>query len=117
MNLNNKPIKELKKIADDLFRKYVHASHPEKWTCPTCDTRMENKLFQVGHAFRRNETAVRYHKKAATLQCQICNYDCEDLKPFMIDLYGPEWEDEMIAARQQDIRRWDLIEIIENLKS
>jgi hypothetical protein len=112
-----KSIGDLKKTADDLFRKKVHAMYPDWLNCPTCGENMQNKYLQVGHAFRRNDTVVRYDLRAATLQCQPCNYADEDLEPYFIEKYGPEWVAEMAAKRRVDIRRAELIEIIENLKA
>jgi hypothetical protein len=77
---------------------------------------MENKRMQVGHAFRRNETATRYDLRAATLQCEVCNYADKDLEPYFVEKYGKEWIDEMAVKRRVDIRRAELVEIIENLR-
>jgi hypothetical protein len=115
--MNNKSISELKKTADDLFRKAIHAMYPEWLNCPTCGVNMENKRMQVGHCFRRNETATRYDLRAATLQCEVCNYADKDLEPYFVEEYGPEWIDEMTAKRRVDIRRAELVEIIEKLKT
>ena len=114
--MNNKSIPQLKKTADDLFRKAIHAMHPEWLNCPTCGVNMENKRMQVGHAFRRNETSVRYDLRAATLQCEVCNYADKDLEPYFVEKYGSEWIDEMTVKRRVDIRRAELIEIIDNLR-
>jgi hypothetical protein len=78
---------------------------------------MENKRMQVGHAFRRNETSVRYDLRSATLQCEVCNYADKDLQPYFVEKYGWQWIDEMTIKRRVDIRRAELVEIIDNLKN
>ena len=87
-------IKQLKKIADTLFSKYIRARDHN--TCVLCGS---TERPQCGHLLSRSASATRWDETQCFCQCSSCNFKHEfNAYPFIkwfIEKYGKEKLDEI----------------------
>lgn len=124
-----KTIRQLKKVAWDLFSKYTRLCDclrttgcPAFGLCITCGKRYHFKLLQAGHFIPGRHNANLFNERGCHAQCYNCNVNLRgntlEYRRQIISLYG-EGADEEIEAEARQIKKFspvELEELIENLK-
>ena len=105
-------MKDLIKLADDLFSQYIRLRDSNAagyGNCISCTTNVFWKYATCGHFVKRRYLILRWDKKNAFLQCPMCNVaDSEEMMRLgIVQRYGEEGE-EMInycLARKNSLEK------------
>jgi len=121
--------KTLAKVLDDtavLMQKYVRlkdfAFNGGYCKCVTCGKTGHWKEFDGGHWISRTYTKHKIAESNIHPQCKGCNRFShkihEEYTMFMIDYYGKDFVDEMIATKREVMKydRQELLDIQKDLK-
>ena len=125
-----KTVGQLKKVAWDLFSKYIRFRDCLRTTgcssfglCITCGKRYHFKLLQAGHYIAGRHNANLFNERGCHAQCYNCNINLKGNTPEyrrqIIKLYG-EGADEEIEAEARQSKQYkplELEELIESLKA
>jgi hypothetical protein len=115
-------ISSLEKKADAVFSQYIRLRDADEGgtvSCVTCQKLLFWKEAHCGHFIKRGNRAVRYDEKNCNSQCPRCNHflggNDAVYAVFIIDRYGRETYDELMAARGKECKRYrsDYLELIE----
>ena len=118
-------ISSLEKKADAVFSQYIRLREADEGgtvACVTCQKLLHWKDAHCGHFVKRQHRSVRFDEKNCNVQCLRCNFFLSGndaaYAVFIIDRYGRETYDELMAARNKEFKRYrtDYLELIETYK-
>ena len=125
-----KTVRQLKKVAWDLFSKYIRLCDCLRTTgcssfglCITCGKRYHFKLLQAGHFVPGRHNANLFNERGCHAQCYNCNINLKgntlEYRRQIIKLYGVG-ADEEIEVEARQVKQYKLLELeefIEDLKA
>jgi len=119
-------ISSLENKLDRIYSEYIRRKDADEGgttSCVTCQKLMFWKDAHCGHFIKRQHRAVRWEPKNTHVQCPKCNFYLNGndaaYAVFIIDRYGRETYDELMAARGKEFKRYrtDYLELIETYQN